>query len=316
MTVPDTLLGTVAAGGSGERAARTDRDEHPGGIEGGWSRRPVLGVLAPLALVAVLAMLGGCAHVGHDATHDATLSDAMREAKKPKREQRVLPAGHDEPEEEPEEQVDLREGTTCADTVAARAGEGTASPSGPSSRPGRKHYGVIASLGDHAGHRLSGFGACGILIGEDAGARTRVDLSAACGQVDTRPSDPRAAGIKGVSELGGEVSVRRYLTSDHTLVGAYAMLGLRGGWLFFDFAHPLSVEEGGKIETVKSDIIGFGELLLGLGIAPLQLRHLQIGVNACWGFRQYAGDTYEGFANDAFHPAGSWRLQFELSTSH
>lgn len=132
------------------------------------------------------------------------------------------------------------------------------------------------------------------------------------GDACPQAGDRRAAGMKAAHELAGEISLRRYLTSDHTLVGAYWMLGLQWGLFIFEFAHPLRVEEGGRIRTFDTDVIDYVDFLLGVGISPVQLSRLEVGASACWGLRNHAGESFEGFDNDMFHPAGYWRVQLEV----
>jgi len=114
-------------------------------------------------------------------------------------------------------------------------------------------------------------------------------------------------GVKRFTEFGLDVGGRGYLTSDHTLLGLYAMLGARLGVLHWSFAAPVTED------AIESDSLFFGTPYGGVGVAVLQTKLFHLGVSGEWGLRIMPRRTVEAFDNDLYPSRGEWRLNLEAT---
>lgn len=272
--------------------------------------RAIDSLVPPLVALALALGAIGCALVGGSPEHvggRATLGDAAAAAKPDSsHKQKRLDVGYTVP---PDQGVGIAvEGSNSYDVddrgggsgSTGRAPGGAGSGGGGSSRP---MFGLVAGAGAIGGTGYDGFGEVGIMLGGMAD-RWRFDVIGSLGPIAF--ADETIAGQSFVDEidLNLDLMARYYLTAGHTFLGAYPLVGVRFGTLFWDYAKPVPVFEDGERRDVKDDQINHFSIYGGFGFGLVQTRHLHLGAMTMSGVRFYSWDTKNGFSNTLFAPAG------------
>ncbi len=117
-----------------------------------------------------------------------------------------------------------------------------------------------------------------------------------------------------ISEAGIDIASRGYFTPEHSLLGVYAIVGLRAGAMYWSYYTPLeSVADDGSVETISDDGIILFVPYIGLGTSLLQTKSVHVGVNFTLGSRLYTDKTWERYENDLFKHVGEYKLNIEAS---
>jgi hypothetical protein len=276
---------------------------------------------AVLALLALVGLVTGCSTTKRRG--GASLSDAAGEASKPREEQEKLELGREV--EDDEEGEDLAT-TLLVTAMLADDASGNAADAPPPLSAQEPSLSTVEKW-----RRERGSATVSWLYGELAGdALARYRGLAISGQIfpmsqlragggfyvlslDPDTSPAVNSGLRDFGEIGLEASARYYLTRDYTFMGLYLLGGLRVGLLSWDYRTPITIVDGEEQETIDSDRVTTWGLYTGIGLAPIQLRHLHIGANVVAGLRVHGGTTREGFANDLLGDVGYLQLRFESS---
>lgn len=107
-------------------------------------------------------------------------------------------------------------------------------------------------------------------------------------------------GMNDVFELTAGLAGRYYFTPSHVAAGPYALAGVRGGAVFWDYAAPVLVDEYGWVSEVASDRLGTWSPYMGMGVSFLRDKPVQLDLGVVTGLQFFNGYTYEGFRNDVF----------------
>jgi len=269
--------------------------------------RAIDSLVPPLVAIALALGANGCALIGGSPEHvggRATLGDAAAAANPDSsRKQRRLDVGYTVP---PDQGVAVAvEGSSA---LALDDGGGGPPRGGSGSGGGdissRPMGGLVAGGGAIGGTGYDGFGEFGILIGAMIEDRWRIDVIGSVSPIQF--ADQTIAGQSFVDEfdLNLDVMGRYYLTAGHTFLGAYPLVGVRFGTLFWDYAKPVPIFEDGVRRDIKSDSMNHFSMYSGFGFGLVQTRHLHIGALTMGGVRFYSWDTKNGFSNTLFPPAG------------
>ncbi len=117
-----------------------------------------------------------------------------------------------------------------------------------------------------------------------------------------------------ISEAGIDIASRGYFTPEHSLLGVYAIVGLRAGAMYWSYYTPLEwVAEDGSVEKISDDGIILFVPYIGLGTSLLQTKSVHVGVNFTLGSRLYTDKTWERYENDLFKHVGEYKLNIEAS---
>jgi hypothetical protein len=274
----------------------------------------------PVSLVAVLLFVlssSSCAIIGGSPEHyggTATLDDAAAAARPDtsksarKKKQRRLNVGETIPQET---SVTIESESPAPEF--GPGGEGT----GPShgSKADRGDTPALLSLvlggGSIGGPRYDGFGEFGLEIGAWPASRFRLDLLGSVSPIQFSDETIAGQSFNNEFDLNLDVTARYYLTPSHTFMGAYPMVGVRAGTMFWDFAKPVTIVEDGVSSQVKSDYINHFSLYAGFGVSLIQIRHMQVSTNLLSGVRLYSMGTHHGFSNTLFPDCGFMQVRCE-----
>lgn len=278
---------------------------------------------APLASIAIacvmLLVLAGCAVLDPPRPRDggSGLSAAAREARKDEEDRHErLTAGTPRPE--PVE-VTVEEDDCEEVTVAVDPGEPPvettrhrpAVPGGPRTPP-RFRAGLVAGT-IAAGGPFQQTGLAGLQLGADPAPRTRLDVALFGAPTRFSPSSRVIGAFDRPAELAVDLSVRQFLSAPARPLGLYAIAGFRLGSLFWDYHHPIVVEDGGDARTVVDDRLDYYAPYAGVGVSLVRRRGMEVGANLTGGARFYDAHSYQGFANDLFRTTGFVQLMLETT---
>ena len=239
---------------------------------GRFSNRSISAVVAAMF---ALGLLEGCAVLSPPPPRAAGtgISDAAREAKKKEEDKHEhLSAG----DPVPEERSATVEATVCE--PSHRGAEPVELPRRERGNPLRGlHAGIVTGGGAISGGAFDGFGIAGIQISGYPAPRPRVDLMFLGLPTRFTWQGSHAGGLENEIDLAADGSARYYLTPDHSPIGVYPLAGFRFWTLFWDYANPIFVDDGGV--------------------------------------RFYDGHTQEGLRNDSFHASNFVQVMLETTSS-
>jgi len=149
--------------------------------------------------------------------------------------------------------------------------------------------------------RLRAFGAQ--LGGGRPGGRERLTFEIVHARLRVKEGHALHDAVHDVTELGFGGTARFHLTPSHTLVGAYVLAGYRLAIVEWKWQNPVAGED--------SDSISTHSVYLGLGVLPVQTRHVHLGANFSGGLRIFENATSSGYENDLFGDVWFGRLVLE-----
>ena len=212
--------------------------------------------------------------------------------------------------------VPVYDGYGKRDTTGSARSDYTEIPNGSGGGHGRNdprgNVLVGFTMGYPSGDAISRMTSGSLAYSRYFNPRFRAHIGAYYGQARRGPDELVQDGITSLAEAGAEIGARNYLTADHTAVGFYLLYGIRLGGLFWDYAQPVEVGDGGRM--VNSDTVFVGTPFLGFGCAFVQTETFQLGVSGVWGVRAGARHTSEGFRNDVFRESSelAWKLEMTV----
>jgi len=253
-----------------------------------------------------------------------SLSDAAEQAKKTPEDQEVIrsqekrkKADREREAEEDEVGIDdvivaiLEDPTTTTGEVAASP---VAAGGGESTELERMHLGAVGGIATEAGGVFDRIGFGGLEWGFRAERRLRLNVQLLFFDPSLDENRGLHESLEHLQEIGLDVSPRFYFTPDHTFAGVYALLGYRIGYFSWDYVHAIRVvNDDGSVENIGSDAIFTHVFQIGLGVSPVQLKHVHIGGNVSYGIKLYMPTTRENFDNDLFRAVGAGRLSIDLA---
>lgn len=267
-------------------------------------------VSVPLVLL-VLVMAQGCAAGGGARrAGGSTLSQAATEAKQgPEEKHKVLQAG--DPFQEKAEGDGWATDVFFAMITAPGPSDDERAPE-PDAQLKQAHLGVVGGYGLPTSNVLGGYGLGGLQMGFQSAGRARLDVAFLGTGARFTQTSGLTQSFKHPYQLAVDLSGRYYLTDEHSPIGVYPLAGFQVGWLFWDYAHPILVDDYGT-RSVGSDVVSYGSPYVGLGASLIQTPNLHFGVQLIGGMRFYDGHSAEGLANDLFEDGGFWQIRLELT---
>lgn len=172
---------------------------------------------------------------------------------------------------------------------------------------------LVAGGGALGGADYDGFSTAGLSLGGYPQPRLRVDCTGTINRVRFTGEGLLGQAFTHSGELNLDLSLRYYLTRDHTLLGLYLLAGIGMGALFWDYAKPVTVVENGARKTLTDDRINYYSLYGGAGISLLQTRYVHVGGNLIGGTRLYGDHTGSGLQNNLLKTTGFVRAMIEVS---
>ena len=121
-------------------------------------------------------------------------------------------------------------------------------------------------------------------------------------------------GLRWISEAGVDVGSRGYFTPEHSLLGVYALVGIRVGAMYWSYNTALeSVADDGTPEQISKDGLMIFVPYAGIGTSLLQTKSVHLGVNFTVGGRLTVDKTFKNYENDVFPHVGEYKLNIEAS---
>jgi len=164
---------------------------------------------------------------------------------------------------------------------------------------------IVAGGGTLGGTDYDGFSTVGIALGGYPSQRTRVDVLGTINGVNFKGEGLLGEAFKNAAELSLDLTVRYYLTEDHTLMGFYPEAGIGTGTLFWDYARPVTVIENDAPKTLSDDRLNYFSLFGGAGVSLLQTRY--------GGVRFYGWHSKSGLENNMLKTTGYLKGLVEVS---
>lgn len=261
---------------------------------------------AALMLSSLLPFAASCAALRDPAPHEAAdgLKAAASEAGKDDREKRRVLATAPPKQESTPSVVEV-EYTVCDE-------QNTASTPGP-----RRRFLEGWDIGVVAGGAASG----GALLapGADLGLRggfaitplTHADLDLSYGSRRFGGTSGFIGALESPYEITADLSIRRAITRNGRPIGLSPMLGFQLASVGWDYRHPVLADDGSGPRVVRDDLLDSGAPYAGLAARLIDSPRMQLDWVIKAGARFYGASTWEGFANDSFHPAAFVQVQFE-----
>lgn len=285
----------------------------------GCSSRISRFVLCVLVLFA-LVFTNGCSSSPPE-RRGIKLSEASAEASKQPEEQKPLAPKKAKGEqtvvvivEDEEDYDDPDFALGVAEVVEAEDEEAPFEPAPGGPNKVRPTFGLALGGGSLRGDQIDGFGIFSVVVGADFyEERFRVSAGGLYLTTNRTEDNKLSSGLVDEFELALDLSGRFFFTPSHTFMGLYAVLGLRIGYLFWDYKNPIVVNQLVTTETIKSDRIGYGAPFVGIGVNLAQIDPIQIGANLTAGYKAYSSVTREGFDNDIFDDEPMIQLIFDFT---
>lgn len=298
--------------------------------------RPCKNVVLLLLLAAFgLAIFSGCSS-NPPKRRGIDLSDAASQAKKPPEQQKTLK--EDPPEDERREPArNTEEGASLGLLIPsgepdssyiggpAAYAPGQAPPEVEATsltetlkEPGESSYLGFNLEGGFGGQGKSAFNGFG-LVAAGIGVRIprwrmRGDINLFYQPADLAKSSTLAAAFKNEFELGFDGRVRYSFTPAHTLLGVFALGGIRFGLLSWDYANPIDVEdEYGNIEVIHGDMLTVFSVYIGTGVGLMQTSAVHVSASVSVGYKMYSNVTEKGFDNNLIGDRGFALFLIDLS---
>jgi len=172
---------------------------------------------------------------------------------------------------------------------------------------------LVAGGGTLGGADYDGYKTVGIALAGYPGPRVRLDLTGTFNGVEFNGEGLLGQALKNSFELSLDVTLRYYLTSEHTFMGLYPAVGLGTGTLFWDYAKPVTVIEDGEPKTLSDDRLNYFSLFGGVGMSLIQTRYVHIGGSLLGGARFYGWHTSSGLENNILKTTGYGKALFEVA---
>ncbi len=172
---------------------------------------------------------------------------------------------------------------------------------------------LVAGGGTLGGTDYDGFKTVGIALSGYPGPRIRLDLTGTFNGVDFKGEGLLGQALRNSIELSLDLTMRYYLTREHTFMGLYTQGGIGTGTLFWNYAKPVTVMENGAQKTISDDRLNYFSLFGGAGVSLLQTRYVHIGGNLIGGARFYGWHTSSGLENDILKTTGYLKALLEFS---
>jgi len=219
----------------------------------------------------------------------ATLSDAAKETAKAPDQQRTLRAD------------DSRGGDQGSSLDILFLGSDDDSP-GPSMRGlvHALHVGAAAEAVSLSSPDFATSTLYGIRVGISDHRHTSLDLALLGGAARFTPGSDIAARFRAPSEVAIDASLRYSLTPMGATFGVAPVVGLRAGWLSWNYQNGIWLERDGGVFQVSDDGVDHYSPYLGVAATFLHTRHVELCVTGVVGLRFYGSHTDAGLRNDLF----------------
>jgi hypothetical protein len=182
-------------------------------------------------------------------------------------------------------------------------------------KPRRLYAGLVFGGGPLSGRDYDGFGTAGLSLGGYPRPRIRVDGTATFSGVAFLPEGAlgRAFQDAETAEMGLDLTARYDPLQDQALLRVYPLVGVGAGTMFWNYAKPVTVIQGGAPTAVGHDGIFYFTYFAGLGMALALTPYLTVGGSVTGGTRLYDQSMGSGLKNDLLKPTGFARVLLEVN---
>jgi hypothetical protein len=269
----------------------------------------------PLALATTLAILAGLAMAAVPVSRAGTLSEAAKEALKPVEKQHPVPVGGGSEPPPVVTNLGVAATSACAPpgpppTPPPPIGDPYPAPyygpyySPPPEFTGWKprpdlHVGAVVATSTLKSADFAPATMYGLRFGASHG-RSVFDVAFLSGAQPFKAGSDMSRALQAPHEFAIEGSFRFSVTPPRSAFGIAPVVGFRVGHLTWRYLNPIQLETPDLIWTVSDDAIWDYSPYLGIATTLINTRHVELGVTALAGWRDYDGESHQGLTNDLF----------------
>jgi len=277
--------------------------------------------LRPVALATTFAILAGVAVAAAPASRAGTLSEAAKEALKPVEKQHPVPVGgNSEPAPPPPVVVTA---VVCSSPPPVPVPGPTEPPTEPYPGPyhgplygpppesigwGPRpdlHVGAVVAASALKSADFAPATLYGVRFGTSHG-RMVFDAAFLGGSTPFKAGSDMSRALQVPRELAIEGAFRVSITPPRSAFGIAPVVGFRVGHLTWNYLNPIQLETPDLIWTVRDDALWDYSPYVGIATTLINTHHVELGVTALAGWRDYDGESHQGLTNDLF-PSTTFR---------
>lgn len=265
--------------------------------------------LAALAFISLIPLAAGCAALHDHPPRGAAdgLQAAAHEASKDDTEKKKVLATEPPRHETPSPAVEV-------ETVSCDEPEQHVAPAPPARH--RRFLegwdiGVVAGGAASSGAMLEPGADLGLRGGYAISPLTHADLSLTYGARRWGGASGFIGAFDSPYEITTDLSIRQAITRNGRPMGLSPMLGFQLTSVGWDFRHPVVADDGSGPRVLSSDLLDSYAPYAGLATRLIDSPRMRLDWVIKGGVRFYDTSTWEGFANDSFHPTGFVQVQLE-----
>jgi len=282
--------------------------------------------LTRVARATTLALLAGLALAAVPASRAGTLSEAAKEALKPVEKQHPIPVGGNSqppPVVSTPAIVATSQCTSCEPPPPPPPPYGDPYPApyyGPYYGPPPEYTGWTQRPDVHAGAVVAASALhsadfapatlYGLRVGV-SGGRSVFDVVFLGGSMPFKAGSDMSRALQAPHEMSIEAAYRFSVTPPHSAFGIAPLVGFRVGHLTWHYLNPIQLGTPDLLWTVSDDAIWDYSPYLGIATTLINTRHVEVGVTALAGWRDYDGESHQGLTNDLFPSTRFRELRLE-----